>query len=246
MPNIKIFLFSSFDFLWYNKLQQVILNHTTIFAIMRNSSKKILFLLLTVFSISLFAFPAFGAELTWLGRPVVDRVNELTLYILKIVGGIFLLMLVLGGIYYSISGSNPNGQNKAKKMVTSAVIGLVIILIPYTIISNMHEILVKKGISIKNASVAPSSGPIGTDFIITATITAPAGVNPATTIAHIQDPDESPDVATITLVDDGTGDDLAAGDDIYTGAWTSVALGSYFVDIDACDTAGNCTEAENI
>ena len=207
--------------------------------------KKLLFLAL-VFSISLFAFPAFGAELSWLGRPIVDRVNELTLYLLKIVGGIFLLMFVLGGIYYAVSGSNPDGQKKAKKMVMSAVIGLVIILIPYTIISNMHNILVEKDVSITSANVAPPSGPIGTVFTITATITAPAGVNPATTIAHIQDPDESPDIATIMLVDDGTNGDVTAGDSVYTGTWTSTALGSYFVDIDACDTVGNCIEAENI
>ena len=45
--------------------------------------RKKLLLLFLVFLISLFAFPAFGAELTWLGRPIVDRVNELTLYLLK-------------------------------------------------------------------------------------------------------------------------------------------------------------------
>ncbi len=124
-------------------MQQVTLNQTTIFAIMRNASKKILFLLLAVFSISLFAFPAFGAELTWLGRPVVDRVNELTLYILKIAGGIFLLMLVFGGIYYSVSGSNPDGQKKAKKTVISAILGLAIILVSYVALMIIDQILVQ-------------------------------------------------------------------------------------------------------
>ncbi len=207
---------------------------------------KKLFFSFVIFSISLFAFPAFGAELSWLERPVVDRVNELTLYLLKIIGGIFLLILILGGIYYAVSGSSPDGQKKAKKMVVSAIIGLIIVLVPYVIVSTMHNILVEKTISISGASVVPPSGPVGTVFTISATVTAPAGVNPATTIAHIQDPDESPDIATITLVDDGTNGDLVAGDSLYTGTWTSVALGSYFVDIDACDTAGNCTEAENI
>ena len=105
--------------------------------------KKKLFFLFLIFSISLFAFPAFGAELTWLGRPVVDRVNELTLYILKIVGGIFLLMLVLGGIYYAVSSSSPDGQKKAKKMVVSAIIGLVIVLISYVALMIIDQILVQ-------------------------------------------------------------------------------------------------------
>ena len=37
----------------------------------------------------------------------------------------------------------------------------------------------------------------------------------------------SPGVQTITLVDDGSGADQAAGDGVYTAQWTPVALGSY-------------------
>ena len=110
---------------------------------MNNAFKKKLFLLFLVFSISLFAFPAFSAELTWLGRPIVDRVNELTLYLLKIIGGIFLLMLVLNGIYYSVSGSNPDKQKKAKKMVFSAIVGLTIILVSYITLTIIDQILVQ-------------------------------------------------------------------------------------------------------
>jgi len=110
---------------------------------MRDITKKKLFFSFLIFSISLFALPAFGAEFTWLGRPVVDRVNELTLYLLKIVGGIFLLMLVLGGIYYAVSGSNPDGQKKAKKMVISAVLGLTIILVSYIALMIIDQIFVQ-------------------------------------------------------------------------------------------------------
>ncbi|MEA1937312.1 MAG: hypothetical protein U9N04_04350 [Patescibacteria group bacterium] len=109
---------------------------------MRNSFKRKLFLLISISSVSLFAFPA-SAELTWLGRPIVDRVNELTLYLLKITGGIFLLTLVLGGIYYAVSGSSPDGQKKAKKMVVSAIMGLALILTSYVILSVIDQILVQ-------------------------------------------------------------------------------------------------------
>ncbi len=105
--------------------------------------KKKLFFLVLIFSISFFALPAFGASLTWLGRPVVDRINELTLYILKITGGIFLLTFIIGGIYYAISGSNPDGQKKAKKMVTYAILGLVLILISYSVLAVIDQIFVQ-------------------------------------------------------------------------------------------------------
>ena len=108
---------------------------------MRDAIKKKLFLLSVIFLISLFALPAFGAELTWLGRPIVDRVNELTLYILKIIGGIFLLMLVLGGIYYAVSGSSPDGQTKAKKTVMFAIMGLTMILVSYVVLMIINQIL---------------------------------------------------------------------------------------------------------
>ena len=103
--------------------------------------KKLLFLAL-IFSISLYALPV-SAELSWLGRPIVDRVNELTLYLLKIIGGIFLLMLVLGGIYYAVSGSSPDGQKKAKKMVTYAILGLAIALTSYIALMIIDQILVQ-------------------------------------------------------------------------------------------------------
>lgn len=104
------------------------------------------FFLSVVFFIFLalfFASPVFGAELSWMGRPVVDRVNDLILFILKIIGGIFLLMFVLGGIYYSISGSSSDGQKKAKKIITYAILGLVIVLTSYGIIALLDRFLVQ-------------------------------------------------------------------------------------------------------
>jgi hypothetical protein len=101
--------------------------------------------------------------------------------------------------------------------------------------------------SIQNAKVNPTSGPSGTIFIITAEITDSLGVDPTTTIAHIQNPDEK-DVAQVTLYDDGAHSDGAANDGIYGNKWDSTGfpVASYFVDITACDLIGNCGEAENI
>jgi hypothetical protein len=96
------------------------------------------------FSILLFtAFlpvPAKAAELVFLGRPVVDIVNDIILFLLSIIGGIALLMFVLGGTFYIFAGSNPEAQNKAKQTVTKAIIGLTLVLISYGIINKTSEI----------------------------------------------------------------------------------------------------------
>jgi hypothetical protein len=73
------------------------------------------------------------------------------------------------------------------------------------------------------------------------------GVDPTTTIAHIQNLDET-DVAKVTLYDDGLHNDGAANDGIFGNGWNSTGfpVGAYFVDITACDLIGNCGEVENI
>jgi len=101
--------------------------------------------------------------------------------------------------------------------------------------------------NIQNAQVNPTSGPAGTIFTITADISDPLGVDPTTTIARIQNPDET-DVAQVTLYDDGAHSDGAANDGTYGANWNSTGFpsGSYYVDITACDLIGNCGEKENI
>ena len=89
------------------------------------------------------------SDLIWAGNflgkhtPIICIILNLVLWILKITGGIFLLMLVLGGIYYAVSGSSPDGQTKAKKRVISAIIGLVIILTSYVALMIINQILVQ-------------------------------------------------------------------------------------------------------
>lgn len=101
--------------------------------------------------------------------------------------------------------------------------------------------------TIRNTQVNPTSGPSGTIFTIVTDITDPLGVDSTTTIAHIQNPDET-DIAQITLYDDGMHSDGAAGDGTYGGSWDSTGFpsGPYYVDITACDLIGNCGEVENI
>lgn len=67
-------------------------------------------------------------------KDVVLVLTEGAEFLLRIAGGIALFVIIFGGIYYMVSGGNPDGQTRAKKIVTYAVIGLAIVLVSYVII----------------------------------------------------------------------------------------------------------------
>jgi len=179
-----------------------------------------------------------------------DAVINITNWLLGFVVLLAILALVWGGIQYIFSAGNEEGARNGKRIITYAIIGLIITGGSYAMVAVIvKDVVTMKGPRITNAAVTPTSGLPGTTFTITATITAADGVNSAMTKAHIQNPDES-DIAggVITLFDDGAHGDGAAGDDVYGNTWNSGAApqGPYFVDINACDMAGNCAERENI
>lgn len=76
------------------------------------------------------------------GKPVVDTVKDITTYILSITGSIALLILIIGGIYYIVSGSNPDGQLKAKKIIVFALLGLTLILVSYAMLTVIDNFVV--------------------------------------------------------------------------------------------------------
>lgn len=186
-------------------------------------------------------------KLTKFDKPIKDVLGDAIIFLLSIVGGIALLMIVFGGILYIFAGANPEAQNKAKETVTKAIFGLMLVLVSYAIINQISYVSTDIQISIVSATVVPSSGIPPATFTIKATITSNVGVDATTTKASIQNPNEN-EVAggNIPLKDDGNAPDLVAGDDIYSGSWTSSAIGSYFVDIVACNTDGVCKEIEDI
>ena len=67
-------------------------------------------------------------------KDIVLVFTEGAKFLLKIAGGFALFILILGGVYYITSGANPDGQSKAKKTITYAIIGLAIALVSYVII----------------------------------------------------------------------------------------------------------------
>lgn len=179
-------------------------------------------------------------------RPVFSMLTDGASFLASLLIGLALLFLVFGAIRYILAGVTLDAEI-AKKIIFYAIFGLIIGGASYSIIGVIYNVLNPNPppIIISGPNVNPLSGPIGTVFTIKANITAIAGVNNATAIAHIQKPDEA-DITTVTLYDDGTHSDGAAGDGLYGNVWMSAALGPYFVDINACDVKGNCTEANNI
>lgn len=53
--------------------------------------------------------------------------------VLNIVGVIFLILVIWGGTMWMVSGGNEQSITKAKQILTTAVIGLVIVMAGYTI-----------------------------------------------------------------------------------------------------------------
>jgi hypothetical protein len=61
--------------------------------------------------------------------------NVIQGFLLPLVGTIFIIMLLVGGILYISSRGNQAQADKAKKTLTAAIIGLLIVVLSYTIIA---------------------------------------------------------------------------------------------------------------
>ncbi len=60
---------------------------------------------------------------------------------MSLIGGIALLMFIIGGVKFLVSAGNPEQVSGAKKLMISAVIGLVIIFSSFLIIDFVIDIL---------------------------------------------------------------------------------------------------------
>jgi len=60
--------------------------------------------------------------------------NVIQIFLLPIVGTLFTIMLLAGGIMYITSRGNQQQLDRAKKTLTAAIIGLLIVILSYTLI----------------------------------------------------------------------------------------------------------------
>lgn len=64
-----------------------------------------------------------------------DMITRISGIVLGIVGGIAVLFLIIGGFQYITSAGNPDQAGKAKTTIMYAIIGLVVCILSYIIVS---------------------------------------------------------------------------------------------------------------
>jgi hypothetical protein len=70
-----------------------------------------------------------------------DLLAKAVLTLLTFAGAIAVVFLMIGGFQYVSSRGNEEAMEKAKKTVTSAIIGIVIIVMAYAIVSIVNTLL---------------------------------------------------------------------------------------------------------
>lgn len=81
-----------------------------------------------------------GPHYTKFNRPIVDVFNDITKFLLSIVGGLAVFILIIAGVYYITSTGNSERQEKAKKMVRNCLFGLIFVLASYGMINQTSQI----------------------------------------------------------------------------------------------------------
>ena len=94
-------------------------------------------IIISLFSVSI---PVKAMELHYFDKDIVEVFNDASLFLLGIVGRLVLLFLIFGGVYYIMSGTDPQKQESAKKIITYALLGIVFVLISYAVIVALDRI----------------------------------------------------------------------------------------------------------
>lgn len=68
------------------------------------------------------------------GKTLGNMVSALLIYVFPIAGLILLLYLIYGGYKYMLSRGDPKSLEQAKGIITTAVIGFIIVFISYWVV----------------------------------------------------------------------------------------------------------------
>jgi len=82
-------------------------------------------------------------EIKFLGVSIKTIAERILNFLLSLVGSIAFLFLIGSGIYYIISNGNPEAQKKAKRMLLSALEGLLVVSFSYILVAFVDRFLVK-------------------------------------------------------------------------------------------------------
>ncbi len=132
---------------------------------MRNFYQKkikkeaILFLLLLIFCLTVSALPVRATEVQWPtlpggftirdNTPLPELVRYIFNFTIMIAGLAAFFMLVFGGFRYLTSAGNPAAQKDAKDIITSAIVGLLLLLTSYLLLQVINpDILTLKPLTL--------------------------------------------------------------------------------------------------
>jgi len=79
------------------------------------------------------------------GQGLTGFINYVILFILGFAGIVAVLFLIIGGYQYILSGANEESAEQGKKTIQNAVIGIVIIILSYTIVTVIFRSLTGQG-----------------------------------------------------------------------------------------------------
>jgi len=102
---------------------------------MKNKFTAISLVIFSLIPVSVLAYAAGGVDLIDPGtRTVPDILNNIVGWVLGFTGSIAVLFLIWGGIQYVTSAGNKERVELAKKTITYAVIGIIVIVLAETIV----------------------------------------------------------------------------------------------------------------
>ncbi|MFA7169247.1 MAG: hypothetical protein WC178_00095 [Candidatus Paceibacterota bacterium] len=79
-------------------------------------------------------------EIEYFDTDVISAMNELVSVLVGYIGAITLLLLVGTGVYYMSSQGDPERQKRAKNSFTYILMGLLIVMFSYAILTVIEEI----------------------------------------------------------------------------------------------------------
>jgi len=103
-----------------------------------NLSKAIIFAAIIAL---FFAFSA-SAQVTGLTNKSVAQIIAGAIdWLLGIVAGLAILFIIIGGIYYTTAAGDDQRMETGKSMITYSIIGLLFILISYSIVITVNKFI---------------------------------------------------------------------------------------------------------
>ena len=105
-----------------------------------NLSKLIIFIAIIGF-VATFAAPASAQIVGLTNKPLSEIIAGIIDWLLSIAAGLTILFLVVGGIYYVTAAGDENQMTSAKTIITYSIMGLLFILISYSIVITVNKII---------------------------------------------------------------------------------------------------------